>query len=51
VSTCYLNNDGLDVGMNTTYTYPTVGTLAVTLVDPLGSTNTYYRGTGTGDTD
>jgi uncharacterized phage protein gp47/JayE len=51
VSTCYLNNDGLDIGMNTPYTYPTVGTLAVTLVDPLGNTNTYYRGTGTGDTD
>jgi hypothetical protein len=51
VSTCYLNNDGLDVGMLTPDTYPTVGTLAVTLVDPLGNTNTYYRGTGTGDTD
>lgn len=51
VTTCFLNGDGLNLGMPNYYSYPNIDTVAITLVDSLGRTATYYRGTGDGDTD
>lgn len=51
VTTCFIDNAGLSVGMPTFYTYPQIDTASITLVDRLGRSTTYYRGTGDGDTE